>query len=351
MEIQHQASKPPKLQEIVAPLLHWYAQNARDLPWRRNTSPYPVWVSEIMLQQTRVEAVKPYFERFMRQLPDIRCLAEVEEGELLKLWEGLGYYSRVRNLQKAAQIVCQEQGGNFPDSYEQVLALPGIGDYTAGAICSICFELPTPAVDGNVLRVIARVTADDHDIADPAYKKQVAAALAAVYPAHGCGDFTQSLMELGAMICLPNQAPKCEVCPLADLCGAKKQNLQSTLPVKAKKKARRQEQKTVLLLYHQGRLAVRRREAGGLLGGLWELPNLEGSLSLEEVKQWLADRGIRATSIVKARSHKHIFTHVEWHMGSYLVECEAAHPDLVWASEAELQDQIAMPTAFKKLLT
>lgn len=350
MDIQNPADKERHLQGIVAPLLTWYAQNARELPWRRNTEPYPVWVSEIMLQQTRVEAVKPYFERFIQQLPTIEHLANAEEGELLKLWEGLGYYSRARNLQKAAQIISQSYDGIFPDRYEQIRALPGIGDYTAGAICSICFGMPTPAVDGNVLRVIARVTADDHDIADPIYKKQVARELAAVYPRAQCGDFTQSLMELGAVICTPNKSPQCSCCPLNELCQAWQKQLQGTLPIKSKKKARKQEQKTVLLMYCEGRLAVRQREASGLLGGLWELPNLEGSLSPQEVELWLNTFGLTVQRITASTSHKHIFTHVEWSMHSYIVECDRMHPDFWWATKDELSTQITMPTAFKKLL-
>lgn len=351
MNLQNPQIKELKLEGITAPLLSWYAQNARDLPWRRSTEPYPVWVSEIMLQQTRVEAVKPYYMRFMNALPSIASLADAKEEELLKLWEGLGYYSRARNLQKAAKIICQSYGGVFPHSYEQVRALPGIGDYTAGAICSICFGMPTPAVDGNVLRVIARLTADTHDIADPAYKKQVSEWLAEIYPEEQCGDFTQSLMELGAVLCTPSKAPQCLPCPLKSLCLADQRGLQGSLPVKSKKKARRQEHKTVLLLEYEGRLAVRRREAGGLLGGLWELPNLEGSLSPQEVAQWLDARGISAQSITASAKHKHIFTHVEWIMCSYMVKCAAMQEDFVWLSRGDIRAQIPLPTAFKKLLS
>ena len=213
-------------------LLPWYAGTARDLPWRHDREPYHVWLSEIMLQQTRVEAVKGYYNRFLTALPTIEQLANAEENLLLKLWEGLGYYNRVRNLQKAAQIITDEYGGRFPQRYADILALPGIGTYTAGAIASICFEQPTPAVDGNVLRVIARLTEDFAVIDTPQKKREITAALAAVYPAGHCGAFTQSLMELGAVVCVPNGVPNCAACPLEPLCRAHKNGTEQLLPVR-----------------------------------------------------------------------------------------------------------------------
>lgn len=340
------------LEEIVAPLLAWYRQSARILPWRENTDPYRVWVSEIMLQQTRVDTVIPYYERFMARLPSVQALAEVREEELLKLWEGLGYYSRARNLQKAARCICKESGGAFPSSYEQLCSLPGVGPYTAGAIASIAFGLPVPAVDGNVLRVLSRLTENPRDIAEPAVKKQMTAALAQVYPAGHCGDFTQSLMELGAVVCVPNGLPKCGGCPLRQLCRAFRHGTQTEYPVQTKKQPRRAEQKTVLLLCCGGRAAVRKRPQGGLLGGLWEFPCLDGALSAAEIAAWLEQQGAHAAHIERALSRKHIFTHVEWDMTAYRVSCpHAFQPDggrLVWATPEQLADEIALPTAFRR---
>lgn len=339
------------LEEIVAPLLAWYQRNARILPWRENTDPYRVWVSEIMLQQTRVDTVIPYYERFMARLPSVQALAEVREEDLLKLWEGLGYYSRARNLQKAARCICKEFGGAFPGTYEQLCSLPGVGPYTAGAIASIAFELPVPAVDGNVLRVLSRLTENPQDIAEPAVKKQMTAALAQVYPAGHCGDFTQSLMELGAVVCVPNGFPRCEACPLHQLCRAFQHGTQTEYPVQTKKQPRRAEKKTVLLLCCDGRVAVRKRPRGGLLGGLWEFPCLDGALSAAEISAWLEQQGARTENIERAIRCKHIFTHVEWDMTAYRISCpDAFQPDggLAWVTPEQLADEIALPTAFRR---
>lgn len=343
------ALSPGQLQPIVAPLLGWYNHSARILPWRENTDPYRVWVSEIMLQQTRVEAVKPYYERFLLALPTVQALAEAEESLLLKLWEGLGYYNRVRNLQKAARVICGEHGGAFPSDFEQIRALPGIGEYTAGAICSISFGQPRAAVDGNVLRVAARLLEDGRDPKAPAYKRELTAALEAVYPAGRCGDFTQSLMELGAMICLPG-SPKCALCPLAALCKANQNGTQELYPIKSVKKARRKETRTVFLLTCDGRLALCRRESKGLLAGLWELPNAVGALTDDEILAWLRGAELDALSIAPFRQERHIFTHIEWDMRGIAVRCKEPNPRFVWANAAQLQQEYALPTAFKKLL-
>ena len=251
-----------QLEQIVAPLLAWYGAGHRQLPWRETKDPYKVWVSEIMLQQTRVETVIPYYQRFMERCPDVTALAACEDGELLKLWEGLGYYSRVRNLKKAAQVICASYGGKFPETYEAVRALPGIGDYTAGAITSIAFGQARAAVDGNVLRVVTRLTQDSR------------------------------LMELGAVVCVPNGAPLCGECPLNALCGAYKQGTQMQYPVKKKKPERKTENKTVLLLLHQGQIALRKRGAQGILAGMWELPNIDGVRTAKQIRQELAQQNI-----------------------------------------------------------
>lgn len=337
------------LREIVSPLLAWYRENRRILPWRENTDPYRVWVSEIMLQQTRVDTVIPYYNRFLERLPDIRSLAEVPEEDLLKLWEGLGYYSRVRNMQKAARAIVKDFGGVFPAEYREILSLPGIGPYTAGAISSIAFERPVPAVDGNVMRVLSRITASEADIADPSVKKQMTAALEAIYPAGHCGDFTQSLMELGAIVCLPNGAPLCDQCPLRGLCRAFRLGTQLDYPIQAPKPERRKEKKTVLLLCCGDDVALRRRPEGGLLGGLWEFPCLEGVWTPDQILAYLLERGIRAESVKKAGTQRHIFTHVEWQMLTYRVCCLERGDEFRWVTRDMLEDQIALPTAFKKL--
>jgi len=344
-----------QLGQITMPLLGWYHENSRCLPWRENQEPYRVWVSEIMLQQTRVEAVVPYYERFMERFPTIASLAACEDEELLKYWEGLGYYSRARNLKKAAQVICERYQGRFPENYEEILALPGIGTYTAGAVASIAFEQAKAAVDGNVLRVVARLTQDSHDIMDATFRSQITEELEEIYPPEGRGDFTQSLMELGAVVCVPNGQPKCGECPLRSLCGAYSSKTQLQYPVKRKKAARRIEQKTVLVLRFQDRTAIRKRRNKGILSGMWELPNAEGILSEEQVQQWLAERALivkEINALVSGnKQFKHVFTHIEWHMTCWSVICEneGSDDDLIWATDEQMKNEIALPTAFKKV--
>lgn len=326
----------------VIPLLNWYGENARDLPWRRDITPYRVWVSEIMLQQTRVAAVLNYFPRFLSALPDIRSLADCPEEQLLKLWQGLGYYSRARNLQKAAKVICTEYNGVFPDSYDAILSLPGIGEYTAGAIASIAFSQPVPAVDGNVIRVTTRLLADERDITKPAVKRDIRSLLSEAIPLNSPGTFNQALMELGALVCLPNGEPRCEVCPWKTLCLARAEGKTGDIPVRPPKKARKVENRTVFLILYQHRIALRQRPEKGLLAGLWELPNEEGSsLPLD---LW----HIIPLSLEDGGSGIHIFTHIEWHMTGMVVR--AADGTLpagwVWADSRELEDQYPIPNAF-----
>ena len=332
---------------IVAPLLAWYDAHARILPWRGNPAPYRVWISEIMLQQTRVEAVKPYFERFIAELPDLKALAAAPEELLLKLWEGLGYYNRVRNLRRTAEVVLERYGGVFPASCEELMSLPGIGEYTAGAIASISFGLPCPAVDGNVLRVIARVTENRGDMMKDKVRREIASRLKAVYPAGRCGDFTQSLMELGATVCLPNGAPKCGKCPLAELCRGFRNGTASELPVKAGKKARRKERRTVFLLRCGDRIALCRRPEKGVLAGLWEFPNVEGSPDRREVAELMAQWGLSVLHIQPSVSAKHVFTHLEWHMSSWFIECAEPVPRFHWVTRETLRGKISLPSAWK----
>lgn len=344
-----------QLGKIVTPLLAWYHANSRSLPWRENKDPYRIWVSEIMLQQTRVEAVIPYYERFMERCPTISSLAACNDEELLKLWEGLGYYSRVRNLKKAAILICTRYQGQFPEAPEEILKLPGIGAYTAGAIASIAFEKAAAAVDGNVLRVITRLTEDSRDITDMAFRRQITQELEKVYPPKGRGDFTQSIMELGAVVCVPNGAPKCAECPLKCLCGAYSSGTQQQYPVKKKKPLRKIEEKTVLILKHQNKIAIRKRKSPGVLSGLWELPNLEGRPGKQQLLQWLAEEGLVIKDIQKPfseeQSLRHIFTHIEWQMEYWIGECEAVGEknDFTWVSTEQLETEIALPTAFKKV--
>lgn len=341
-----------QLQKIVRPLLTWYAAHARVLPWRDEPTPYRVWVSEIMLQQTRVEAVKPYFERFTTELPSIQSLASASEEQLLKLWEGLGYYSRVRNLHQAARMVMELYCGVLPDTPEQLLLLPGIGAYTAGAIASIAFGKPVAAVDGNVLRVIARVTASRENVSEPAVKKSIATQLQAIYPVGRAGDFTQSLMELGAIVCLPNSPPKCEECPLGALCAARAQGIALELPNKTAKKQRTIEERTVFLITQGEKAAIVKRPETGLLAGLWEFPSVSGSLSPQQAKKLLKTWGISAVKTQPLPKAKHIFTHVEWRMTGYLVTAtvESDGSDFTWANRTELLEQYTVPSAFKSYL-
>lgn len=344
-----------QLGKIVTPLLDWYHENRRCLPWRENRDPYRVWVSETMLQQTRVDAVIPYYERFMRRFPTTASLASCEDEELFKLWEGLGYYSRARNLKKAAQIICTEYEGQFPKEYEKILALPGIGAYTAGAVSSIAFENAKAAVDGNVLRVITRLTQDKHDIMDAKFRSQVTEELEKVYPLEGRGDFTQSLMELGAVVCVPNGEPRCGECPLMSLCGACGSGTQLQYPVKKKKAPRRIEQKTVLILQYQDKTALRKRDDKGILSGMWELPNIDGTLNEQQVCEWLTERSFEVREVKTPaggqRQLKHIFTHIEWHMTYWPVICENEGSDskLTWVTESQMEKEIALPTAFRKV--
>ena len=337
-------------QSIVMPLLNWYHQNARILPWRENRDPYRIWISEIMLQQTRVDTVIPYYNRFLSVLPDIKSLAEVPEDELMKLWEGLGYYSRARNLQKAAKKMVNEFGGEFPRTPQEVATLPGIGPYTTGAICSIAFELPTPAVDGNVLRVISRICRSSENIDDPAVRKKMTEQLAAIYPETDRGDFTQSLMELGAIVCLPNGLPLCDRCPLSDQCAAHLDGCETDYPIKNEKAERKQIKMTVFLLRCNGKIAVCKREQSGLLAGLWQLPNTDTAFNQKAAEKWLAENRFSVNSIQKTPKRKHVFTHIEWQMNGYDVEVAAEDERFTWVSPEQLEQEIALPTAFRKFL-
>ena len=351
------AQKQAVLPEIVNPLSAWYQMHKRDLPWRKDTDPYHVWISEIMLQQTRVEAVKNYYARFLNTLPDINTLSTCPEEILLKLWEGLGYYNRVRNMQKAARIIVAEYQGKFPADYDKIRSLPGIGDYTAGAICSICFKMPTPAVDGNVLRVMARIQENFRNILDLKLKSELTAQLAKIYTPENSNVLTQSLMELGAMVCIPNGTPLCESCPLKHLCMAHQNQSTSLLPVRIKKQKRRIEKKTVFILLSQQpgqehpEIAIRKRPDSGLLASLWELPNTENFLTPEEAISQCSSWNVKPKELLKIIEKKHVFTHITWEMQGVFLFCEHAKQDhLTWADTDELKTKYSLPTAFRIFL-
>lgn len=366
-----------ELKQLVEPLLRWFGDNARTLPWREEPTPYRVWVSEIMLQQTRVEAVKPYYARFMERLPDVQALAECPEDELLKLWEGLGYYNRVRNLQKAAIQVVEDYGGVIPADYEALLGLKGIGNYTAGAVASIAYGLPVPAVDGNVLRIITRVTGDDTDIMKQSFRSRVEEVLRLVMQpevggnvfagsldtniwekrvrgANLSGAFNQALMELGATVCIPNGAPLCEKCPWQEMCIARKEGQTAELPVKSKAKARKIEKRTVLIIREGDKVAIRKRPKKGLLAGLYELPNVEGELSQDETLALVKEMNFSPIRIQKLSGAKHIFSHIEWHMCGYAIRVEEIEADAAQAEQSDLllveaedaKERYAIPSAF-----
>ncbi len=332
---------------IKADLLIWYREHHRELAWRNTRNPYYIWLSEIMLQQTRVEAVKDYFNRFLAEVPDIETLSQLSEERLLKLWEGLGYYNRARNLKKAAIQIMEDYAGQFPVHYDEVLSLPGIGEYTAGAICSICYDLPTPAVDGNVLRVFMRLMNSDENIDQTGTKQRVKDSLLPLYSEGQCGELTQALMELGATVCIPKGAPKCKSCPLRTHCLAYREDTWRNLPVRSRKKKRRIEEKTVFILHDGSYYGVRKRKAGGLLSEMWEFFHTEGILPLEEAVEVVAKKGFEPVQVEKEVPYTHIFTHVEWRMKAYYISCHNRKDELLWVKRKDLEERYPLPSAFK----
>lgn len=336
------------LAALPGPLLEWFRENARDLPWRRTEDPYRIWVSEIMLQQTRVAAVLGYYARFLDAFPSVEALANAPEDRLMKLWEGLGYYSRARNLQKAAKLVTDM--GGFPDTYDGLLALPGIGDYTASAIASAAFGRREAAVDGNVLRVVTRLTDCHDDILDPKTKKAVREMVAAVMPEETADIriFNQATMELGATVCVPNGPPKCDACPAREFCLGRIRGTAENLPVKKPKKARKIEEKTVFLLLREDKVALGRRPDSGLLAGLLEFPNVEGALDEQVAAEAVRAMGLTAVEWKNKLTAKHIFTHVEWHMTGYTLSVSGDGPaEWEWVDLEGLEDH-AVPSAFAR---
>ncbi len=345
---------PVYLTRLPALLLSWYDGHKRILPWRERPTPYRVWVSEIMLQQTRVEAVKPYFERFMEELPDIASLAAAPQEKLLKLWEGLGYYTRARNLQKAAIQVMEEYGGELPESYGELIRLKGIGSYTAGAIASIAYGQVCPAVDGNVLRVFSRLYKDARPLSDAGRRAFVEQEVRSLMPAARPGDFNQAMMELGACVCVPNGAPHCADCPLQDICRAHADGTECEYPKKAAAKPRSIEEKTILVVREGNRTALCRRPDRGLLAGMYGFPSMEGFQSPQEVAAYLSQNGLKVLEVMPLRDARHIFTHKEWRMKGYLVQVGKggsgppgeALQDWIYAKPGEMGDRYPIPSAF-----
>ena len=336
------------LADAIPRVTAWDAKNRRSLPWRQTPTPYHVWISEIMLQQTRIEAVIPYYDRFLEALPNIAALAQVEEDRLLKLWEGLGYYSRARNLKKAAMIVMEQYGGYLPADAKALKELPGIGDYTAGAIASLAFGLPEPAVDGNVLRVLSRLLTDSSDNMTQKTRKAAADLLRQHYPSgEDASLLTEGLMELGEVVCIPNGIPLCSGCPLQTVCRAHQTQTELNYPVRSASPERRTEKMTVFLLRCGSRYAIRKRTDPGLLSGLWEFPNSPGFLTPQEAETFLLSLGLLSPSLTPCGKARHVFTHVEWQMTGYLADCEAETSLFTWLTKEEIAEQFSIPTAFR----
>lgn len=347
-------------------LLYWFEGNRRILPWREDPSPYHVWVSEIMLQQTRVEAVKPYYDRFLSALPDVRSLAEADERVLLKLWEGLGYYSRVRNMQAAAKKIVTDYQGQIPGQYEFLIELKGIGSYTAGAISSIAFGNPVPAVDGNVLRVMSRNLEYGEDILKDSTKKYFFQLLKEHMPKDRPGEFNQALMELGAMVCIPNGKPLCEDCPLYGTCLARKRGTIDKYPVRGAKKARTLVHRVVFLIFDEnGRIMIRKRPPAGLLAGMWELPGADMEFPRgEEGYRFLEDLFGTEKQPESIGTGKHIFSHIEWNMTCVTVknitwedslkdrmeQLTGKSEETVFATPEEIREKYPLPAAFSMWL-
>lgn len=332
-----------KIEEISLPLILWYEENKRDLPWRKNKEAYRIWISEIMLQQTRVEAVLPYYERFLETYPTLLDLANSEEEQLHKLWEGLGYYRRAQNMKKCAIQCCEQFDGKLPTTYDELCTLAGIGSYTAGAIASIAYNEKVAAVDGNVLRVFSRILCSEDDIGKEATKKKFQSLLLDYIPEGKSDVFNQAVMELGALICIPNGAPRCNICPVHTNCLAYLNGKVHTLPIKEKKKQRRIEKRCIVIVKKEHKIYLRKRSNQGLLAGLYEFINLEGTYT----KKQLGALFPMFSTIQKAPSAKHVFSHVEWHMQGYFCESESWLDDGIWVDFEELETTYAIPSAFK----
>lgn len=333
------------MQEMSHLIVEWYQKNKRELPWRKEKNPYDIWLSEIMLQQTRIEAVKRYYERFLKELPTILSLAQVEEEKLLKLWEGLGYYNRARNLKKAAMVMQEKYDGRMPKTYQELVELPGIGEYTAGAIASIAYNEKVPAVDGNVLRVVSRVLGSKKDVLENKTKKEFTEKLKKVIPEQA-GDFNEGLMELGELICISNGEPLCLKCPLKEICIAQKEGVTDKIPVRNQKIKRKRQEKTVFLLKCEDKIAIRKRESTGLLAGMYEFPNVDQKIKLKEANEILKQWNLRGGKPEKIGTHHHIFSHMEWDMIGYKIQVQSENKEFIWVEKEKILKDYAIPGAF-----
>lgn len=334
-----------KMKKITKPIVQWYQENKRELPWRKEKNPYHIWISEIMLQQTRIEAVKQYYKRFLEELPTIGDLAQIEEKRLLKLWEGLGYYNRARNLKKAAQMIQEEYHGEMPKNYEELVKLPGIGEYTAGAISSIAYDEKVPAVDGNVLRVVSRVIGSKKDVLESKTKKEITEKLKEIMPKQA-GDFNEGLMELGELICIPNGEPLCEKCPLQEICVARKEGLTALIPVRNSKIKRKKEKITVFLLEKEDKIAIRKRDKKGLLANMYEFPNVNQKINPKEIQRVLKEWNLSGTKEEKVGIHHHVFSHIEWDMIGYKIQVKSVNEAFIWVEKQAILEQYPIPGAF-----
>jgi A/G-specific adenine glycosylase len=330
-----------KKQDVVDQMLYFYDHSKRVLPWRANKNPYYIWISEIMLQQTRVETVIPYFNRFIKTIPSVYELSIIEEDKLMKLWEGLGYYSRARNLQKAAIQIMTHFNGEIPQTKTELESLSGIGPYTSGAILSIAFEQRVPAVDGNVLRVFSRVYGIEDDIKQQTTKTYIKDLVLAHLPATRNGDFNQSIMELGATICIPNGAPLCSICPIQNICKAYEEQTQSRIPFRTKKTKRNMESKTIIVFMYKDMYGIKKRPSKGLLASLYEYETLDDAYSLKDVEQ------LFKKNVTDMGPSKHIFTHKVWLMNGYLVEIDTPIEEFTFVTREELIETYSIPSAFK----
>ena len=332
--------------QFARALLDWYDAGHRALPWRQTRDPYRVWISEIMLQQTRAETAIPYYERFVLRFPDVRALAEAPEEDVLKAWEGLGYYSRARNLQSAARRIVCEYGGELPATSAQLRGLPGIGPYTAGAIASICFGERVAAVDGNVERVVSRLWGVREDVTRPPVRRAIAAHAQSLVPSARTGDFTNAMMELGATVCVPG-APRCLLCPAQAQCDACARGDAQDLPIKKKARPQRVQRMGVAIVRCGGRVLLRQR-AERLLGGLWVFPLFEDATQPESLARALADTGMQAAYDAPLGEARHVFTHIIWEMALHALSSPDA-PDLPgcrWV-DAQALRALPLPTAMK----
>jgi len=336
--------------DFAGKILSWYHKNRRAMPWRENPVPYHIWLSEIMLQQTRVDTAMPYFHRFIEKYPDIKALAQSDEEELLKYWEGLGYYNRVRNLRTTAIDLVENHEGKLPETYLELLKLKGIGEYTAGAIASEAFGEKVSAVDGNVYRVMARLLGVREDIKEKVVMDLLKDTVKNVLPEKEVGNFNQGLIEVGALICIPNGSPKCGLCPVKEYCVAYEEELQDEIPRKKKPKAKKVEERTVLLLEYNGRYAIRRRPEGKLLGGLYEFPHEEGFYEKNEVEDLLKEMNLQPVSIGSIKDKKFLFTHIEWRLKAYHIKVKKPNDDLLFETRESIKEKYTLATAFREYL-